>query len=75
MVGILHDKPLHVLVYHKELLIFNVSSIYHEAYIHLMDISCMQIRGRDFYLCCCPGCLWGPPSQLCSGCRGLSSQG
>ena len=46
MDGVLHDKSLHVLVYHKELLIFNMGSIYHEAYVHLMDISCVQSRGR-----------------------------
>lgn len=33
MDGILHDKSLHILVYHKEFLIFNMSSIYCEAYI------------------------------------------
>ena len=49
MDGVLHDKSLHVLVYHKELLIFIMGSIYHEAYVHLMDISCVQSRGRIFF--------------------------
>ena len=49
MDGVLHDNSLYIPVYHKELLIFNMGSIYHEAYVHLMDISCVQSRGRIFF--------------------------
>ena len=41
--GILPDKSLHILVYYKELLIFNMSSIYQEAYIHTFHMCRVEV--------------------------------